>query len=205
MRPRTYRCLLDHLVGLDEYGRRYRDPKRSGRLEVDDQFELGRLLDRQVSRLGPLEDATSVDAQLTIRVLEVGAVTHQATRFDKFAPFVDYGNRVFRRKSNEMVAAVVEERVGSDDHRICASMHIIRESRIEFIRTGGIQCLELQSDSARCFLQLLDLESGTGTARICENSDGGGFGHELTQKLKSLWAQLRRQYIHPSGVATWTI
>src|SRR5262249_1721894 len=46
------RGLLDHLVGQHEEVRRYRDPQRLGRLEIHDEIELGRLLDRQVGRLG---------------------------------------------------------------------------------------------------------------------------------------------------------
>src|SRR5262249_23632998 len=113
------------------------------RLEIDHQLELGRLLDRQVRGLRALEDAASVGAQLTIRVLEAGAVTHQATRVDKITALVDFGDRVLCRKRNKSVAAVVEERVGSNDHHICASLEILRENCIEFILTGGSQCLQL--------------------------------------------------------------
>ena len=37
-------------------------------LHVDDELELGRLDDRQVRRLRTLEDATGVDADLTISI-----------------------------------------------------------------------------------------------------------------------------------------
>lgn len=39
--------LLDHLVGASMQGRRNGEAKRFGSLEIDDQFERGRLLDRQ--------------------------------------------------------------------------------------------------------------------------------------------------------------
>ena len=52
------------------------------RLEVDDQLELGRLHDRQIGRLLALEDATGVDAGLTIGIGDVGSVAHQAAGFD---------------------------------------------------------------------------------------------------------------------------
>ena len=39
-------ALLDDLVGADEQQRRDRQAERCGRLEVDDQLELHRLLDR---------------------------------------------------------------------------------------------------------------------------------------------------------------
>jgi hypothetical protein len=47
---------LDHLVGGREERFRHLDAERPGRLLVDDQLELDRLLDRQVGGLGALEN-----------------------------------------------------------------------------------------------------------------------------------------------------
>src|SRR5262252_8449753 len=48
--------LLNHLIRSCQQRRRNRQAKRLGRLEVDDQVELRRLLDRQIGGLGPLQD-----------------------------------------------------------------------------------------------------------------------------------------------------
>jgi hypothetical protein len=45
------RASLDHLVGTSEEGRRHFQAKRLGGLQIDDEIELGRLLDREVSGL----------------------------------------------------------------------------------------------------------------------------------------------------------
>ena len=42
------------------------EAERLGGLEIDDQLELGRLLDRQVGGLLALEDATGVDADQAV-------------------------------------------------------------------------------------------------------------------------------------------
>src|SRR5262249_10802544 len=47
------------------------------RLQIDDEFELGCLNNRKVSRLCAQEDAAGVDADLTEHVGDVGAITHQ--------------------------------------------------------------------------------------------------------------------------------
>src|SRR5215469_12578455 len=52
---------FDHLVGDSEQHRRHVEANYPGRLQVDDEFELGRLHDGQVSRLGALEDLSGVD------------------------------------------------------------------------------------------------------------------------------------------------
>ena len=47
---------------------RHVEAEHPGGLGVDDQFELGRLHDRQVRRLCALEDAADIDADLTIGI-----------------------------------------------------------------------------------------------------------------------------------------
>src|SRR5712692_10460121 len=61
---------FDHLVGACDERRRNIEAERLGGLEVDDELELGRLLDRQVARFCAFENPTGVDA-------------HDAKRFDE--------------------------------------------------------------------------------------------------------------------------
>ena len=67
-----------------EQRRRHGEAEHPGGLGVDDQLELGRLHDRQVRGLGALEDAAGIDADLTIRIRNVGSVAHQPAGFGKF-------------------------------------------------------------------------------------------------------------------------
>ena len=57
--------LLDHFVGKREHHIRYRAAERFGGLEVDDQFEFGRLFDRKVSRFFTLKNPVKVNCRAT--------------------------------------------------------------------------------------------------------------------------------------------
>ena len=71
--------LFDHLVGERQNVRRDGDAERFGSLEIDDELVLGRLLNRQVARLGAFEDFVDIDGRAAIKVVEVGTVAHEAS------------------------------------------------------------------------------------------------------------------------------
>jgi hypothetical protein len=54
--------LFDHLVGCLQEWLRDGEAKRLRSLEIDDQLEFGRLLDRQVTGLGTFEDTIDIPA-----------------------------------------------------------------------------------------------------------------------------------------------
>src|SRR5262249_9732635 len=68
--------LFDHLVGAHKQCSRYGDAKRPGGLEVNDQFDFGRLLHWQITRLLALENAAGVHANQTVLIHDAAAVAH---------------------------------------------------------------------------------------------------------------------------------
>ena len=80
--------LLYDLIRPQQHGPWDRQPERLGGLEIDDQLELRRLLDRQVARLGTPQDPVDVRRRPTLQVGEVAPIGHQTAILRKF-PFVE--------------------------------------------------------------------------------------------------------------------
>src|SRR5262249_33660896 len=91
---RHWHCSLDHLVGEADQWQWHREPERLCGLEVDDEREFVRLLDRQVAGFRPFEDAIDVTCRLAVLIKrgDGDAVAHQAADPREFG-FPRYGRQ----------------------------------------------------------------------------------------------------------------
>src|SRR5262249_39022351 len=72
-------ALFDHLVGGGENRIRHGHAEGLGGLEIDDELEPGRQLDRQLARLGTIENAIDIGGRTPVAVGEVLAVADQSS------------------------------------------------------------------------------------------------------------------------------
>src|SRR3984893_12887435 len=110
--------LFDRLVGAVEQGIGYGEAEHPCGLGIDDQLELGRLHDRQLGRLRPLQDAAGIDADLTPSIRDVASVAHQPAGFSHKAICICRGDRVARRQIDQLDKSAVEKAVATDEKRI---------------------------------------------------------------------------------------
>ena len=96
---------------------RHGEAERLGGVQVDHQFKLGRLLDRQIGGLRALEDLPGVDADLAMHAGKAGSIADQAACQGGFTPFVDGRNGMVCRQCDELGAAAVEEWIAANDER----------------------------------------------------------------------------------------
>src|SRR6187200_2243155 len=121
-------------------------------------FEARRLHDWQVGRLLSLENAPGIRSKLPPDLEAICAVTHEATRCDKFAPFVKRWNSVTRRERHETFTDHLEIQAGriEDPYNFALCHH--RERFIDLLFISSLDHEQRLPDSLRCGLHLRDLK-----------------------------------------------
>ena len=105
----------DHFVRSREHRRRNREPECRRSLEVDDQLELGWLLDGQNGRPGAIQYLVHVGCQAPAHVPDAGAGAHEASRVGKLAEVVDRRHAISCGQSHDPLPLLEEHRIGEDE------------------------------------------------------------------------------------------
>src|SRR6266446_2535571 len=111
---------------------RDRQAEGLGGLEVDDQLELGGLLDGKICGLGALEDSIHVPGSPTIQIGDDWPVGHETTGFGHLAPLAHHGKPVFCCQRGEALLVSEEGWVRND-----------KQARRALLHDGGEGCLVL--------------------------------------------------------------
>jgi hypothetical protein len=94
---------FDNLVGAGEDRRWHGEAQCRGGLKIDNQPEDRRLLDRQIGRLGTLQNLSRVNPSLARESVGVSAITDQTASCDKLREPIERRNGITRGQCRELV------------------------------------------------------------------------------------------------------
>ena len=113
---------FNHLVGANEQRRWHSDAESLRRFEVDDQFNVGRKLDRQVGGLGAFQYSVHVVRRTMVAPIQIDAVADKAARIDMLAIAIDRGQPLRRCGLGNRLPRKNEHTALLNDHRLDASL-----------------------------------------------------------------------------------
>ena len=131
-----------------------------GGIQIYDQFEPGRLYDRQVRRFGTIENATDIDTHLE-PVGTNSRVANQATGRDELGPFVHHRHLIAGFGCYQLIAAYLEKQIGAHKERTGRSLNQALKGEIDFSFGAGVYNKHALADGAGGLLNLRNLHFET--------------------------------------------
>src|SRR5215472_14119232 len=202
-RPFTLNGLLfDDLVSAGEDRRRDGEAERLGGLEIDDQLEGRWLLDRQIGRLGALQDPSGVNADLVTDGYVVNSIADQAADRNEWRMRIYCRNGMALRQRDDLLASARDEPIGVDDEPDGMQPVEGREGGVDFGFGAGFQDRKLHLLHEGCFLRVSDDPLGIRIVRVHQQSDHAGLRNQLGKQLDQLRHQLGSHIGEASEVAS---
>jgi len=137
--------LSDHFVRTLHQRLRNRTAKCRRSPQIDDEQELRRLLDRQVTRPRSLENSIDETCRAAEHILEVRSVGHQPARLGNFTHEIYRWQPCTRREIGQPVRRSVEHRIPVYEETVCALAHGSVYGAFQISRRKDFDHLELQS------------------------------------------------------------
>src|SRR5215475_15867401 len=181
--------LFDHLVGEREQHRRNRQAERLGGLQIDDEIEFNRLLDRQIGRLRSAQNPVNITSGAPELVNKVYSIGHQTSRFNIVTRAVHRRQSSVECQRINANAVGVYKRIGRDIKRVRATCDRIKHRRNIFstpdFKDGGIE-----AENARCLVNSSHVQHVSGIAGIAHNCQSAQTGHSLAQNFETFGSKI---------------
>src|SRR5262245_24277357 len=140
---------LDDFVRPGQDGGRDRQSEGTRGLEVEDQLELRRLLDRQVRRPCALQDAVDVRRRTAVHVVEVRTVRHEAAEQRvRLQPVHGRQPVLVSERDDASIVGFHHEWIPTDHHRVGLGPYRLGNGGLESGQIADVHVLELDAERA---------------------------------------------------------
>ena len=164
---------------------RDREPKDFGRGQVDDEIELGRLLDRNVTGLCAAQNLVDIVGSAPEQISEVCPVGHQTSCCDVLPEIVHRRQPRGQRQGVDSNLVDKCERVARKIKRLCLTLERLNAGRNVF-RPPDFNCDDIEAEHFSRFSNCVHFQRRAGTANVGHNRQPSEAGNNLAQKLQSL-------------------
>jgi len=173
--------LFDHLVGAGEQRGRNGNSKGFGCLEIDDQLEFRRLLDRKVGGLLTLEDAIDIGCGAAEQIGALNSVGDQASAPGELRNRIDCRQVLLRRQGDDHLVTGIKETVRQSDQvsGLLAACHRNGTAKFDLVangrndqlecrvtRTASIAGRNIRANGAESGLNMTVIDSRRGTISL---------------------------------------
>jgi hypothetical protein len=166
------------------------EAERLGGRQIDDQIELGRLLDRDVSRLRPTQNLVDEVGDAPELVREVWAIRHQTARLNVLPSALHRRQSRAHRQDVDAGPIGVHERVGTKIKCIRAVLERL-EGGCDVLRSPDFGCSDLKAERAGRCLDLAYFQHRGGIAHISHDRQPAKTGYGLAQQFEFLASSIR--------------
>src|SRR6266446_5003584 len=178
---------LYNLIRAPQHRRRDRQPNRLRGLEIDDQLELGRLLDREVGGVDAFEDLVHVGGRAPLQVENVRAIDHETAGLPVLRrPSMYRWEAPVHRELCDLSSLSCEERVRENQERARPLPGHRREGTVDLLGVPRLQGLKPHPQDPSGSLRLSQEECAPRIGRMPKEGHPRDLGNQLPEQFQLL-------------------
>src|SRR5262249_16969191 len=153
--------------------------------QIDDELELGRLLDGEVGGLCAPQNLVHILGGTPKQVGEVRSVGDQTARFDVFREIGHRRQPQAERQDDDAYPVSVYERIATDVKGVRAALERLKDGR-NVLRSPNFECGDLVAKTSGRCLNLAHFQHGVPGFGIGQDRQAAKTGDNLAQEFEAL-------------------